>query len=87
MFSCPVCYNSPVPCSSILVRVLPAAQYANGQSKTSREIPEDEWVSEGIYVPMPSYTEGVYLTSSSAPIIPLTFCIRLGLLERFHNNI
>jgi len=38
--------------------MLPAARYANGQSKTSREIPEDEWVNEGIYVPMPDYTEG-----------------------------
>eukprot|EP00111_Clytia_hemisphaerica_P020111 TCONS_00059266-protein len=59
--------RGPIPCASVLVRLLPAALYADGQCKTAREIPEDEWINEGIYVPMPSYAEGEYESASCEP--------------------
>lgn len=48
----------PIPCSSLLVRILPASCYSDGQPKSSKEIPEDEWINEGILVPMPAYEQG-----------------------------
>lgn len=50
---------SPIPCSSLLVRILPAACYSDGEPKSSKEIPEDEWISEGILAPLPAYEHGM----------------------------
>ena len=54
----------PIPCSSLLVRILPAACYSDGEPKSSKEIPEDEWINEGILVPMPPYEQGCLKFSS-----------------------
>lgn len=51
-------YFSPISCSTLLVRLLPAARYSDGQCKTAKEIPQDEWINEGIFVPMPTYLDG-----------------------------
>ena len=52
-----------IHCSSLLVRVLPAAKYRGGQAKQAAEFPEDEWVREEILVQATTYAEGILLCS------------------------
>ena len=52
-----VLHYRPVPCSSLLVRILQAATHKDGQPKQASEFPEDEWIREGIFVPPPNYTQ------------------------------
>lgn len=51
-------FCSPIPCSSLLVRLLPAACYPDGEAKKAADFPEDEWVTEGVLVHPTSYHEG-----------------------------
>ncbi|XP_057300054.1 uncharacterized protein LOC130630543 [Hydractinia symbiolongicarpus] len=59
--------KSSIPCSSLLVRLLPAACYPDGEAKKAADFPEDEWVAEGVLVPPRSYHEGRYDSQQCRP--------------------
>ena len=53
-----------LPCSSLLVRILPAKKDENNIKLLSiKDFPKDKWEELGIVVPVPKYNEGKYNTS------------------------
>ncbi|KXJ14746.1 hypothetical protein AC249_AIPGENE27876 [Exaiptasia diaphana] len=58
---------APVPCASLLVRVVRAVCHPNGRPKEISQFDENEWEEEGLVVPKPRYEEGVYYSLSCEP--------------------
>ncbi|XP_031564319.1 uncharacterized protein LOC116299741 isoform X2 [Actinia tenebrosa] len=48
----------PVPCASLLVRIVLAACHPNGRPKETSEFPESQWEREGLVVAKQRYEEG-----------------------------
>eukprot|EP00794_Sanderia_malayensis_P007803 gene7803-8649_t len=61
--------DSPIPCASLLVRLLLAPCYSDGQPKQAIEFLEDQWQSEGLLIPKPSYNTGRYDTTDCTPTV------------------
>lgn len=60
---------SPVPCASLLVRLVQAACHPNGRPKEASEFKESEWESEGLLDPKPNYADGAYYSLSCEPTL------------------
>lgn len=59
--------SNPVPCSSLLVRLVSAPCYDDGEPKRGREFPEDQWIQEGLLIPRPTYELGTYDSQECKP--------------------
>ncbi|PFX30101.1 hypothetical protein AWC38_SpisGene5082 [Stylophora pistillata] len=70
---------SPVPCASLLVRLVQAARHPNGRPKEASEFSESERESEGLLDPKPSYADGAYYSLSCEPT--------LGECQIFHSMV
>ncbi|KAM7426567.1 Coiled-coil domain-containing protein 17 [Porites harrisoni] len=60
---------SPVPCASLLIRIVQAACHPNGRPKEASEFNESEWESEGVFQPKSSYADGEYYSLSCEPTL------------------
>lgn len=60
---------SPVPCASLLVRIVQAACHPNGRPKEGPEFKETEWKQEGLFQPKPNYADGAYYSLSCEPTL------------------
>lgn len=69
----------PVPCASLLVRIVQAACHPNGRPKEASEFRETEWEAEGLFQPKPSYADGEYYSLSCEPT--------LGECQIFHSMV
>ncbi|CAD5123733.1 DgyrCDS12050 [Dimorphilus gyrociliatus] len=63
------CLNSGriVPCSSILIRIVPAPKGPNNKTLQRSEVPEDHWQRVGLAESRPKYSQRVYLSESCSP--------------------
>ncbi|KAK3739534.1 hypothetical protein QZH41_016209 [Actinostola sp. cb2023] len=58
---------TPIPCASLLVRIVRAACHPNGRPKEISQFQESEWEKEGLVVPKQSYEQGQYYSLSCEP--------------------
>lgn len=69
----------PVPCASLLVRIVQAACHPNGRPKEASEFKEADWEAEGLFQPKPNYADGTYFSLSCEPT--------LGECQIFHSMV
>eukprot|EP00730_Choanoeca_flexa_P008814 TRINITY_DN12542_c0_g1_i10.p1 TRINITY_DN12542_c0_g1~~TRINITY_DN12542_c0_g1_i10.p1 ORF type:complete len:1318 (+),score=236.69 TRINITY_DN12542_c0_g1_i10:74-4027(+) len=56
-----------VPCSTLLIRLLPRPLNDHGEAVSTANVPEDEWQEQGLVEPISAYTTGVYRSILAKP--------------------
>eukprot|EP00049_Salpingoeca_infusionum_P009544 m.161650 g.161650 ORF g.161650 m.161650 type:complete len:1389 (+) comp14364_c1_seq7:213-4379(+) len=58
---------TPIPCATLLIRILPSIKNDDGQSLSISDVPAEQWSTSGLIVPAPAYDTGTYISHFARP--------------------